>query len=80
MKIVHLRYGPHKMEHIDTYGPLHPDVPFKHPFRSAIGLGHVIRVDDATGDKVADAYCYAEDSTEARTWLLDFANITAGGG
>ena len=81
MTPIHIDKGPYMLEIIDTYASLRGTTGYVRPFSCRISDAKdtIIRVDDARGEKVADAYCYAYDKTEAMQWLLDFVSIAADG-
>lgn len=82
---IKLDTGPHKLSSIDVYAPNDEDAGYTLPFKVAHNYdGTILRIDDALGEKAADAYFNGdedanEEREQAKQWLLDFTCISAGG-
>ncbi len=81
MKPMSIATGPHDLRSIDVYIPNRGRECYTLPFTCETRHGFILVIQDATREKVADAYYYGpeEGCEQAVQWLLDFANITADG-
>jgi hypothetical protein len=79
MRAINILKGPFELVSIDVYPPNDQKAGYALPLVPAEAYdGEIIRIDDALGEQVVDAYFCgpAAEREQAVQWLLDFANCS----